>query len=589
MKKMWRSVGSILLAGTLLFSAGCGILNKPDNTFTVTFVQDGCEDITLQVQAGASLVNIPQPQDKVGYTTGWDKSDFTNITSDITVTAISRPNDYTITYRHLDPMNNPMTVTDGTTQKVTYDAAYTLKTLECYGYTFNGWMNGVDLLAQSGTWTIPSNVTLKPNWSNNYYTITFIQEDGSSVDRIVENGDVLTDIPAINPIDGYNLSWSVTDFSTITENTSVTIVKEAKTYAVTYALDNGESVDGATSDSVVYGSPYQLKTPTKQGYNFVCWKLEDGTAITASGASWLYAQDVTLTAEWTESTNVVTFVHADGTTETRTVATGSTLTDIPTPKQTVEGYVVSWDRTNFSGISSAVTVGTVRTPKNYAVTYNLAAGESVDGEMTDTVTYDAAYALKAATKYGYTFVGWQTADGKVVPATGSAWKLANDAGIALTAKWQDNFYTVTFNNTDGTSTKIIVEKNGELAADRIPACKPQTGYNCAWPTVDFSSVTSDMTITAVKEAKTYTVRYTFKTSNESLPAGTAQEFTVTYGQQYQLVTPEYKNNEDMKFVAWKDASGKTVSLNDTWSIDSDDVIELVAYWKEVQENWTNNY
>ena len=583
---MIQSVGSILLAGTLLFSVGCGA-NKPNKSCTVTFVQEGCADITLEVLYGGSIANVPQPQDKVGYTTGWDKSDFGNITSDMTVTAISRPNEYTITYRYLDPLNNPMSVTDSATQKVTYDASYQLKTLDCYGYAFNGWHTETAELALSGTWTIASNVTLWPSWSNNYYTITFIQEDGSSVDRVVENGDVLTDIPEINPVDGYELSWSVTDFSTITENTSVTVVREAKTYAVTYALADGESLDGEASDSVAFGKPYELKVPTKQGYTFVCWKLEDGTAVASKGDVWAYAKDVTLTAEWTNADNVVTFVHADGTTETKTVKTGSTLTDIPQPKQTVEGYVIAWDRTDFSNIKGSITVGTIRTPKTYTITYNLAAGESMDGETTDSVTYDAAYALKTATKYGYTFAGWQTADGKVISATGNAWTIANDEGITLTAKWQDNFYTVTFNNTDGSSTKVIVEKNGELTADRIPACKTQTGYNCAWPATDFSSVTSDMTITAKKEAKTYTIKYTFKTANESLPAGTAKELTVTYGQQYQLVTPTHAN-EDMKFVAWKDASGKTIALNGTWMTDGNEVIEILAYWKE-SSDWTNNY
>ena len=580
MKKTLKSIGTMLVAGTMLFATGCQLFvpTEDDTIYTITFKQDGYADMTFEVQSGSSLTTVPTPKDVTGYTVGWDRTDFSNVTSDLTVTAIAVPNEYEITYLYYEGGSD---ILKGEyTQTVTYNAEYTLRTESCYGYTFMGWAAESEILPQTGIWTYAQDMTLTSKWSDNSYTITFMQEDGSSETRRVECGDVLKaeDVPSIAPVEGYDVAWSVTDFSTIKENTTVNVVKTAKSYVVTYSLADGESVvDGAT-DIVTYGSAYQLKTPTKAGFTFRYWKQENGTPVPVSGEKWLYPTNMTLTAEWTQKDNLITFIHADNTTEERTVKTGEALpeAEIPAPKQ-IDGYDVEWDVKDFSSITGSITVYAVKKAKSYTVTYSLAEGETL-AETQQTVTFDSEYTLKTPTKYGYTFVGWKTAEDKLVAISGK-WNIASD--VTLSAKWQDNFYTVTFIHADNTTTEVKVEKQGALTS--IPACKQITGYDCVWESADFSVITSDMRVKAVKTPKEYTVTYQLS-SGETVEGGNTLQ--VKYGEAYTLATPK-NTNPDLEFAGWKDsATQKEVYNSGNWEIAGD--VTLVAVWKS-SGDWTQNY
>ena len=60
--------------------------------YTISFVQAGQETKTFEVKEGESFTGIPTPAAKTGYTVEWDTKDFTNITGNMTVTAIETAN-----------------------------------------------------------------------------------------------------------------------------------------------------------------------------------------------------------------------------------------------------------------------------------------------------------------------------------------------------------------------------------------------------------------------------------------------------------------------------------------------------------------
>lgn len=131
-------------------------------TYTVTFVQNGQEAITRQVTKGGELTDIPAPQPKTGYTVTWDRTDFSNVSGNLTVNAVETPNEYTITY---DLENKEGATISSTTQTVTYDAPYNLYQPTCEGYTFSGWKradNGKTF--ENGTYTLTENITLIAVW-----------------------------------------------------------------------------------------------------------------------------------------------------------------------------------------------------------------------------------------------------------------------------------------------------------------------------------------------------------------------------------------------------------------------------------------
>ena len=69
---------------------------------------------------------------------------------------------------------------------------------------------------------------------------------------------------------------------------------------VLFSFDGSMGISGTTYTSfalgVIYGSSFELPTPTKEGYEFLGWFDSDGNAVTSS--NWNYAQDTTLYAQW---------------------------------------------------------------------------------------------------------------------------------------------------------------------------------------------------------------------------------------------------------------------------------------------------
>ncbi len=82
-------------------------------------------------------------------------------------------------------------------------------------------------------------------------------------------------------------------------------------------------------------------------------------------------------------------------------------------------------------------------------------------------------------------------------------------------------YTITFKQADGTEDKVTV-KAGETVT--VPTVKQVDGYSVAWETTDFSNVTGDMTVNAVKTAIEYTI--TYETNGGSNNANNPAKYTI---------------------------------------------------------------
>ena len=147
---------------------------KPE-TVTVTFVQSGYENVVKTVEKGATLTDVPTPQEKTGYTVTWNCTDFSAVQSSFTVSAVETPNQYTVSY-----------IVDGTTIEetttVTYGAAYTLYKPSFTGYVFDCWLNGEQSVLDGSAWSIASDVTLTAKKTAKTYTVT-LNAAGGTVDK----------------------------------------------------------------------------------------------------------------------------------------------------------------------------------------------------------------------------------------------------------------------------------------------------------------------------------------------------------------------------------------------------------------------
>lgn len=237
------------------------------STVTITFKQEGKADIVKTLEKGDTLSDVPTPDSKTGYTVTWNRTDFTNIQSNITVTAQYSANTYTVTYE-ADGF-----AIDGTTTTLTYDALCTSldMSLTKEDYTFLGWSYKATTYTQTSVWDVADNVTLTASWvGKDQAVITFTNTDGSTITKKVEKGATLTDIPTPKAETGYTVAWNRTDFTNITENITVTAVKTAKQYTVTLNPNGGTL--STKSFTIKYGEAYSLKAPMHNGsYMFIAW------------------------------------------------------------------------------------------------------------------------------------------------------------------------------------------------------------------------------------------------------------------------------------------------------------------------------
>lgn len=149
-------------------------------------------------------------------------------------------------------------------------------------------------------------------------------------------------------------------------------------------------------------------------------------------------------------------------------------------------------------------------------------GAQITGEVTGayTVTFQSEGGSEVAsqirantpaarpadpTKEGYTFIGWYNGE--------SEWNFADAVAtdLTLTAKWQVNQYTITFDTAGGSEVPSITQDYG--TAITPPAAPTRTGYTFAgWDReIPTAMPAENMTITARWQVNQYTI--TFKPEN----------------------------------------------------------------------------
>ena len=403
-----------------LANLGWGLEADGDNlvtteipTYTVTFVDwngttlivdwNGTKLRTQEVNPGFPAT-APTPT-RTGYTfTGWD-IDFSNVTSDLTVTAEYVINTYTVTF--LD--------WDGTvlkTETVEHGSAATPPTPTREGYALIGWrFDGSDWNVTDFTVTIDFTVTARYIAT---YTVTFLDWNGTVLKtETVQHGSHVA-APATPAREGYNFTgWDV-EFNNgnnwiVTSNLTTTAEYAIATYNVTF-FDLNDGLNGNVTETVEHGSAVTVPTATPQvGYTFIGWKVSyyddngayfettDYDAILSNVTRYLNVR-----AEYAINTYTVTFLDWDGTVlETQSVIYGYNATAPTVPAR--ENYTfIGWDN-DLLRPTSDLTVTALYAINTYTVTFFAGITEL----KTQTVEHgSAAIAPPVPEIAGYTFIGW---------------------------------------------------------------------------------------------------------------------------------------------------------------------------------------
>ncbi len=316
------------------------------------------------------------------------------------------------------------------------------------GYTFSGWFvatSGGSALGTSYSPFSPQDVTLYAHWTPRSYVVTYDPQGGSDVDpgSYTWGGDVT--LPSGPTRAGYTFAgWFIAASggsalgAAFTPGSPANLTIYAQwtpvVYSITY-VDNDATTNHVGGDaSYATGSSFLLPTaPRRTGYSFDGWEVSGMRQLTFAPTALIliapieisYAPsgygDLTLTAQWTPLSYVVTYNSTGGS----SVAPGSyvwggRVTLPPAPSRL--GYTFTgWFLSPTGGTPllgshqptspGALTIYAHWTPIEFTLTYESNGGVGqIDPATFSLETSQISVATGSPlSRQGYTFAGWNTA------------------------------------------------------------------------------------------------------------------------------------------------------------------------------------
>ena len=190
----------------------------------------------------------------------------------------------------------------------------------------------------------------------------------------------------------------------------------------------------------------------------------------------------------------------------------------------------------------------------YTVTFQSEGGSEVASQIRANTPADQP---ADPTKEGYTFIGWYNGE--------SEWNFETPvtADLTLTAKWQINRYTITFDTAGGSEVPSITQDYG--TAITPPAAPTRTGYTFAgWDKTIPSTMPADyMTITALWKVNQYTI--TFK------PENGGQDIVIKQDYGTAITAPANPTKTGYTFAGWDKTIPTTMPAGD---------MTITARWTE---------
>lgn len=250
-------------------------------TYTITFdTQGGTEIKDLILKEGATIENI-EPPTKEGYLfVGWTKDGLEydekiSINEDIKLTATwveepIIPKTYTITYVIDDKIEQTKVVENDIIKEPIIPKKENYRVL--------GWYVGNELYDFNTK--ITKDIVLTAKYELNVVTITYDLDGGVGLTLATIPKNSTISIPEPPKKNGYRfLKWTLNgrDFSfneKIKENITLKAVWELIEYiTITFDTNGGDIIENKTIEK--YSKIDTLPIPTKEGYQFVEWQLDD--------------------------------------------------------------------------------------------------------------------------------------------------------------------------------------------------------------------------------------------------------------------------------------------------------------------------
>ncbi len=223
-------------------------------------------------------------------------------------------------------------------------------------------------------------------------------------------------------------------------------------------------------------------------------------------------------------------------------------------------------------ITADTTVKAVWKAKSYTITFDTNGGSAIDPITQDYGT--AIVAPANPTKSGYTFTGWDNPIPSTMPAE----------NMTITATWQINQYTITFNTDGGSTVAAITQNYGTTII--APENPTKTGYTFKkWDAeIPATMPAENITITAEWTVNQYTI--TFNTNGGSDIASITQDYGTA------IVAPANPTKSGYTFTGWDKAVPSTmpaenITLTATWELIPVHTHDYGTAWQSDENNHWN--
>ena len=383
---------------------------------------------------------------------------------------------------------NGGTINNGNVTEYTYGVGATLPTdVTRTGYTFKGWYYNENLTGSPVTAigdTETGNKEYWAKWEINQYTVTVKPENGEADITITQDYGTPITSPADPIREGYTfIGWDREIPKTMpAENITVTAQWEINRYTITFDTAGGSEIAPITQD---YGTNITAPdNPTREGYTFIGWDREIPKTMPA--------ENMTVKAQWEINQYAITF-DTNGGSEiapiTQDYGTAITAPADPTRK----GYTFKgWDKE----IPKTMPAENITVKAQWEINQYTIAFDTNGGSEIAPITQDYSTEITAPdnpTREGYTFIGWDRDIPEIMPAE----------NITVTAQWEINRYTITFDTAGGSEIAPITQDYGTNIT--APADPTREGYTfIGW----------DMEIPTTMPAENITVTAQWKDSEK---------------------------------------------------------------------------
>ena len=367
---------------------------------------------------------------------------------------------------------NGGTINNGNVTGYTYGVGATLPAADDMtytGHTFKGWYDNENLTGSPVTAICGAETGNKEYWAKweiNRYTITFDTAGGSEIAPITQDYGTNITAPANPTRKGYTFKgWDKEIPETMpAENITVKAQWEINRYTITFDTAGGSEIAPITQD---YGTNITAPAnPTRKGYTFKGWDKEIPETMPA--------ENITVKAQWEINQYTIAF-DTNGGSEIATI-TQDYGTEITAPADpTRKGYTFKgWDKE----IPETMPAENITVKAQWEINQYTIAFDTNGGSEIAPITQDYGTEITAPdnpTREGYTFIGWDRDIPEIMPAE----------NITVTAQWEINRYTITFDTAGGSDIAPITQDYGtNITAPADPTREGYTfiGWDKAIPT-----------------------------------------------------------------------------------------------------------